>query len=108
MGAVWVYAELQDGVPRPITLELLTRARTLGEAEAVALGPSASQAVEAMGRHGARRVYVHEDPAFDDVLASPAVSMLATLIERHRPELILFGMTYSGRDVAGRLSARLG
>ena len=108
MGTVWVYAELQDGAPRPITLELLTQARKLGEAEAVALGPSAFRAVEALGRHGAKRIYLHEDRAFDEVLATPAVSMLASLIERHHPQLILFGMTYSGRDVAGRLSARLG
>jgi electron transfer flavoprotein alpha subunit len=105
---VWVYAELKDGAPRPITLELLSQARKLGDAEAVALGPSASQAVDPMGRYGAKRVYLHEDRAFEDVLAMPAVSLLAGLVERHHPDLLLFGMTYSGRDIAARLSARLG
>jgi electron transfer flavoprotein alpha subunit len=108
MGAVWVYAETVDGVPRPVVLELLTRARSLGEAEAVALGPGASSAVARLGEYGARTVYVHEDPAFRDVLAQPAVEALASLVAVHKPSLLLFGMTYEGRDVAARLSARLG
>lgn len=108
MGAIWVYAETVDGVPRPVVLELLTRARALGEAAAVAFGPGASSAVARLGEYGARTVYLHEDPAFHDVLAQPAVEALASLIATHRPSLLLFGMTYEGRDVASRLSARLG
>ncbi len=108
MGAVWVYAETVDGAPRPVVLELLTRARSVGEAEAVAFGPGASRAVARLGEYGARTVFVHEDPAFRDLLAQPAVDALASLIATHQPSLLLFGMTYEGRDVAARLSARLG
>jgi len=108
MGAVWVYAETVDGAPRPVVLELLTRARGLGDAEAVAFGPGASSAVARLGEYGARTVFVHEDPAFRDVLAQPAVDALASLVATHQPSLMLFGMTYEGRDVAARLSARLG
>jgi electron transfer flavoprotein alpha subunit len=105
---IWVYAETVDGVPRPISLELLTKARSLGEVTAVALGPGSSKAAEQLGAHGAKKVLVHEEPAFRDLLAVPAVELLAALIEKHKPELILFGMTYDGRDIASRLSARLG
>ena len=108
MAKVWVYAETVDGSAQPITLELLTKARSLGEAAAIALGPGAGKAVETLGQYGARKVYVHEDPAFRDVLASPAVDLMAPLIEKEKPDLVLFGMTYDGRDVAARLSARLG
>lgn len=108
MAAVWVFAETVDGVPRPVVLEMLTKARELGQAEAVALGPGASKAVESLGRHGAEQVYVNEDDAFRDVLAQPAVDVLSGLIEKHRPSLVLFGMTNDGRDVASRLGARLG
>jgi len=108
VGAVWVFAETVAGTPRPVVLELLTKARSLGGAEAVALGPEAAKAVAELGKYGARRVYVHEDPAFRDVLAVPAVEVLASLVRTHQPSLVLFGMTYDGRDVASRLSARLG
>jgi electron transfer flavoprotein alpha subunit len=61
-----------------------------------------------LAEHGAKKIYVHEDPAFRDVLAVPAVDLLAGLVARHQPELLLFGTTYDGRDIASRLSARLG
>jgi len=105
---IWVYAETVDGAPRSVVLELLSKARTLGEVEAIALGPGASKAAQILGAHGAKKVYVHEDPAFYDVLASPAVDLLAGLIAKHQPEAVLFGMTYDGRDVASRLSAKIG
>jgi electron transfer flavoprotein alpha subunit len=105
---IWVYTETVDGRPRPIALELLTKARSLGEVTAVALGPGSSKAAEQLGAHGAKKVLVHEDAAFYELLSVPAVELLAALIEKHKPELFLFGMTYEGRDIASRLSARLG
>ena len=108
MAGVWVFAETVDGTPKPVVLELLTKARALGETTAVALGPGASKSVEALGKYGAKKVYVHEDPAFREILATPAVDLLTRLIEKDKPDLVVFGMTYDGRDVASRLSARLG
>jgi electron transfer flavoprotein alpha subunit len=108
MPTVWVFAETIDGVPKPVALELLTKARSLGDTTALALGPGASQAADPLGKYGARRVYVHEDAAFRDILATPAVDLLVRLIEKDKPDLIIFGMTYDGRDIAARLSARLG
>ena len=107
MAGVWVFAETVDGTPAPVVLELLTKARSLGETTAVALGPGASKSVQTLGKYGAKKVYVHEDPAFRDILATPAVELLARLIEKDQPDLMIFGMTYDGRDVASRLSARL-
>jgi electron transfer flavoprotein alpha subunit len=108
MAGVWVFAETVDGTPKPVVLELLTKARSLGETTAVALGPAASKSAETLGQYGAKKVYVHEDAAFRDVLATPAVELLARLVEKDQPDLVIFGMTYDGRDVASRLSARLG
>jgi len=108
MAGVWVFVETVDGTPKPVVLELLTKARSLGETTAIALGPGASKSADALGKYGAKKVYVHEDPAFREILATPAVDLLARLIEKDQPELVIFGMTYDGRDVASRLSARLG
>jgi len=108
MAGVWVFAETVDGTPKPVVLELLTKARSLGDTTAVALGPGASKSTGELAKYGATKVYVHEDPAFREVLATPAVELLARLIEKDKPDLVIFGMTYDGRDVASRLSARLG
>jgi electron transfer flavoprotein alpha subunit len=109
MPTVWVFAEVSpDGTPKPVALELLTKARSLGDAEAVALGPGATAAAPALGQHGATTVYASDDPVYGDFLAQPVAHALHALVQQHHPDLILFATTYDGRDVAGRLQAKLG
>jgi electron transfer flavoprotein alpha subunit len=106
--SVWVYAEVTpDGVASS-ALELLTRARDLGDAAAVALGPGASAAAAALGEHGAATVYASDDEAYADGLGRPQAHALEALVREHAPDLILFSTSYDARDAAGRLQARLG
>jgi electron transfer flavoprotein alpha subunit len=108
MARIWVFAELAEGRPKAITLELLTLARDLGEVEAVALGPDARAAAGALGAHGAAKVHINEDPAFSEYLAEPAADCLAALAAAGAPDLMLFGFSSDSREVAGRVAARLG
>src|SRR3989440_8795650 len=108
MAAILVYAELNQGKVATTSLELMTRARELGDVYAVALGSGAKAAATTLGKHGAKTVHVNEDKAFDDFIAEPATDALAALHKAQAPDLILFGFTSDSRDVAGRLAARLG
>ena len=108
MTSVWVWAEVGPNGLHPSALELLTRARALGEASAVALGPGATAAAEELGAHGARTVFAGDDAVFADALSQPAAHALHALVTEHRPDLVLFPTTYDARDVAGRLQARTG
>ena len=107
MAKVWVYAELAEGKIQPTVLEIMSRARELGDVTAIALGSGAKAAAETLGKHGAKVAYVNEDKVFDDFLAEPATDALAALHEEGAPDLILFGFTSDSRDIAGRLAARL-
>ena len=111
LGPVWVFAELNEGRAAPGALELLTKARSLGAAavEAVCFGPAApARRVAELGRHGATTVYISTDDAFAELLmGGPAADTLAPLITARKPDLILFPGTHDGRDVAGRLAAKL-
>ena len=109
MTTVWVYAEVTPGGPSPSALELLTKARTIGdEVAAVALGPGATAAAPALGEHGAPRVYASDEEVYADTLGRPATHTLHALIREHSPDLVLFSTSYDARDVAGRLQAMLG
>jgi electron transfer flavoprotein alpha subunit len=108
VGGILVYAELGDGKVSSTSLELVTRARDLGDVYALALGSGARGAAGTLGRHGAKVVHVSEDSAFDDYVAEPATDALTALYEEQKPDLILFGFTSDSREVAGRLAARLG
>jgi electron transfer flavoprotein alpha subunit len=106
---VWVWVDVTPDGPAPSALELLTKARDLGdEVAAIALGPGAKGSADALGDHGARTVFASDDEVFDTRLAQPAVHALAGLVQEHSPDLILFPASYDARDVAGRLQARTG
>ena len=105
----WVFSELADGMPIPAVLEVLTAARSLGGAvDAVAFGPGAEGAAAVLGEYGAGTLYAAGDPAFGDLLpGGPAADTLASLVAVHHPDVVLIASTYLGRDVAGRLAARV-
>jgi electron transfer flavoprotein alpha subunit len=106
--SILVYAEMSGGKVASTSLELLTKARELGDVYAVALGSGAKAAAGTLGKHGAKVVHVNEEAAFDDFLAEPATDAVASLFELQKPDAILFGFTPDSREVAGRLAARLG
>jgi electron transfer flavoprotein alpha subunit len=108
VATIWVFAEVgREGID-PSALELVTKARELGDAEAVALGPGSTEAAKKLGEYGAETVYASDDDVYADYVAQPAAHALYELAGRHSPDLILFATNYDSRDVAGRLAAKTG
>jgi electron transfer flavoprotein alpha subunit len=105
---VWVVAESSGGTPTSLTLELLTKARSLASVvEAVAWGGDAASTAGALGDYGASKVYDLGDLG-DALPGSRVAAAIAALIQAgNAPDVILIGTTYDGRDIAGRLSARI-
>ncbi|HWC13280.1 MAG TPA: electron transfer flavoprotein subunit alpha/FixB family protein [Actinomycetota bacterium] len=108
MSSVWVYAEVHDGELDPAALEILTKARELGEASAIVLGAGATEAAAKLGEYGAATVFASDDSVYDDYIAQPHAHALAELIAQHNPDLVLFANNYDSRDIAGRLSGKTG
>ena len=104
--ATWVFSEESDGHASAAALELLSKARTIGDAAVFHIGAGTDAALAELGSHGATTVY-HLTMG-DRLPSAPAAAALAALVEEHGVELILFGMDNTDRDVGGRLSARLG
>jgi electron transfer flavoprotein alpha subunit len=107
LSKVWVYAEGSDGKPTSLTLELLTKARELGDTvEAFYAGSEAASVASVLGAYGAAKVYATAE--LNGALAGPAVAAaMAEQIAAQSPDLVMFGMTYEARDVMGRLSVRV-
>ncbi len=105
---VWVLAESSEGKPVSVTLELLTEARSLGSVvEAVTWGGQGKEAAGELGSYGATRVLDVGDLAGALPGAPVAAAIAAQVQVGNRPDVILIGATYDGRDVAGRLSAMI-
>src|SRR5689334_5951522 len=86
---------------------MLAKASEVGKAEAILLGPAPDDAVEILAKHGASKVYRAADAIYRDYLTLPAADTVAGLIEKHKPAVLLFASSYTGRDLVANLSARL-
>jgi electron transfer flavoprotein alpha subunit len=107
LNTVWVFAEALEGKVATSTLELLTKAREVASTVEAWYGGSDADAVAPeLGKYGATKVYA-VDPG-DSLLGAPVAAAMAAQIQSGAaPDAILFAQTYAGRDVVGRLSARI-
>ena len=103
--STWVFAEEVDGAPGEAALEVLTKAASLGEVTAVYLGGQSDRAISILGAYGAGTVY--HLTGGGELPAAAAAAVLGGLVERESPRAVMFAQTYTSRDVAGRLAARI-
>lgn len=97
------FATAAGGSPSAPSLEILTKARSLGETTVAYLAPAGADTVP-FADHGASRV-VHFESTPDSLPTGPAATALAELLQSDGSDLLLFTQAYTDRDVAGRLSA---
>ena len=104
---IWVFAQVANGAPTTGTLELLTKARSLGGTLSAFVGGDGAAVAAALGEYGATTVYATGD--LGGKLPGVAVSsaMKAVIDGGNAPDLIIFPQSYEGRDVVSRLSVKL-
>lgn len=105
---IWVLAEAADGKPITTSLELISHARSLASTvEAVAYGTDTAAIAGTLGEYGATTV--HDVGDLGGALPGvPVAAAIAAAVQAGTgPDAVLFPATYDGRDIAGRLSAKL-
>jgi electron transfer flavoprotein alpha subunit len=106
---VWVVAEAFEGKPLSAALELLSKARELGSTvEAWAWGGDVESYAPTLGEYGASKVYSAGDLGGALPGVPVAAAMAAQIEGGNKPDAVLFSTGYDPRDIAGRLSAKLG
>lgn len=110
MAEVLVLVEHAEGALKKVSAELITAARALGEPAAVVVGVpgTAAPLVDGLKAAGAAKIYVAESDLVDKYLITPAVDVLAGLAESSAPAGVLIAATADGKEIAGRLAARIG
>jgi len=106
MAEVLVVVDATGGVPRKVSLELLTLARTLGEPAAVVFGDAAPLDAK-LKEYGAAKVYVADAPDIEKYLVAPKATVLANLVRDKQPAAVLLPSTQEGKEIAGRLAVKL-
>jgi len=110
MAEVLVLVEHAEGALKKVTSELITAARALGEPAAVVVGApgTAAPLVDGLKEAGAAKIYVAESDDVDKYLITPVVDVLASLAESNGPAGVLLAASADGKEIAGRLAARIG
>ena len=110
---VWVFAEQREGELTSVSLELLGKARELAEqlneeVSALLLGSQVSEMADTLIKHGAQKVFLVEHPALKDYRTIAYTEVVEELVKEHKPNIFLMGATHVGRDLAPRVSRRVG
>src|SRR4029079_18235905 len=110
MAEVLVLVEHADGALKKISAELITAARKLGEPSAVVVGKpgTAGPLTDGLKEAGAAKIYVAESDDAENFLITPYVDVLASLVESASPAGVLLAASAEGKEIAGRLAARIG
>ncbi|MBN1426326.1 electron transfer flavoprotein subunit alpha/FixB family protein [Candidatus Fermentibacteria bacterium] len=109
---VWVFAEHDGDRIEECSLELLGRGRVLADRlgvglEALLLGHEARQSAQTLIEFGADTVLWADHESLADYRTLPYARILIDLVRERRPQILLFGATPTGRDLAPRIASAL-
>ncbi|HEV2890038.1 MAG TPA: electron transfer flavoprotein subunit alpha/FixB family protein [Frankiaceae bacterium] len=106
MAEILVLVEHADGTPKKVTLEMLTKARALGEPSAVFVGRNYAAAKERLAEYGAQKVYVAEGDEYADHVVAPAAEVLAHLVAEKSPAAVFVASSAEGKEIAARTAVK--
>lgn len=109
---VFVFAQQLDAKVSGVSYELIGKAKELAadlntEVTAVVLGSGIKALADDLAAYGADKVIVVDDPALKEYTTEPYTQAMDAVIEKFKPEIVLYGATAIGRDLAPRISARV-
>jgi electron transfer flavoprotein alpha subunit len=109
---IFVFAQQVDNKISSVSYELVGEAKRLAsvlgtDVTAVLLGYKVDELSGRLVKYGADNVIVVDDPALETYMTDPYATALHAVIEAKKPEIVLYGATAIGRDLAPRVSARV-
>ena len=109
---VFVFVQQEDGQIMNVSYELIGKGKELAAAlntqvTAVLLGANVGGLCANLARYGADKVILVDDPALEVYMTEPYTRALTAVVNKYKPEIMLYGATAIGRDLAPRVSARV-
>lgn len=111
---IWVYVEQRDGKLMNVALELLGEAYHLAKdistdtkVCALLVGDKIANLADECFKYGADQVYVIEDPLLKQFTTDGYTKVITDAVNEFKPEILMYGATHIGRDLAPRVAARL-
>lgn len=110
--SVLVFIEQNANKIAEVSLELVCKARELADqlnvgVTAIALGHNLKNELNILGTYGCEEVYYVDDKRLAHFTSVPYSKTVAYLIKKIQPQIVLFGATICGRDLAPRVASEL-
>ena len=113
MAGILVFVEQRGGAIRKASLEALSEARRLagaagGPVTAVLVGHGVAAKAAGLGAWGAARVLVADEARLERYSSEGYAAAVRAAVDATQPSALLLAATALGRDLSGRVAARLG
>jgi electron transfer flavoprotein alpha subunit len=109
---VCVIAEYRQGGFRRVSYEVASAGKRLADALgtnvcAIAVGAGIADKAAELGRYAVDKVYVADDPALANYVAETYVPVIADIVAKVDPAVLILPASVDGKDLGARLAARL-
>src|SRR5690554_3963224 len=113
MNNLFVYLEIEDGKVAEVSLELLTKGRSLAnqlgcKLEAIAASAITDGVDKQVFPYGVDTLHIFKDDRLSPYSTLPHTSIMVELFKEEKPQICLLGATIIGRDLGPRVSSSLG
>lgn len=110
--SVMVFIESNNGKIADVSLELVCEAVRLAgsldvKVTALAVGYGLGESLAGLGSYGCDTVFYVEDKRLKQFTSLPYARSIVNVIRKYDPQIVLFGASLIGRDVAPRVASEL-
>ena len=110
--SVMVYIQQNGGKAAEVSLELVSKARELADklgagVSAAIFGDAVAGEAARLASFGADKVYLFEDPRLKYYTPIPYSKLMIQVVSEYKPQIVLYGATTEGRDIAPRVASHL-
>lgn len=111
-GQIWVLAEHKEGKLKRVTFESLGQGLIISEklnteCAVLLLGHEVESLAAEISHYGAKKIFLMENALLKNYTSDGYTTVLTKLINEKKPEVLLMGATFQGKDLAAKLSTRL-
>ncbi|MCF6180944.1 electron transfer flavoprotein subunit alpha/FixB family protein [Lutibacter sp.] len=112
MKSVFVYCEVENHKVAEISIEIVSAGKKLAQKlgcslETMVFGENLSGIKSELSKYGVDKIYVADDKKLEPYRTLPHAALATQILKEQDPQIVLFGATSIGRDLAPRLASVL-
>ena len=112
MKSVFVYCEVENKIVAEISQELLSAGKRLAEKlgaplEAMLFGKDLKGIESQISSYGVDKLFIADDDRLEPYRTLPHAALAHKILKQQDPQIVLFGATSVGRDLAPRIASKL-